>query len=86
MQAVVGRLGSLVRFGQQLGPYLMLEILMPGGTLLALLVFVYRHRAASIEILASRAPAFVKPLIETFSGLRSIGPVSLRSATLRSEP
>jgi hypothetical protein len=27
-----------------LGPYLLLEILMPGGTLLALLLFLYRRR------------------------------------------
>ena len=31
------------RFGSKLGPYLMLEILLPGGTLFALLLFVYRR-------------------------------------------
>ena len=29
--------------GQKIGPYLMLELLMPGGTLLALLLFLYRR-------------------------------------------
>ena len=29
--------------GQKAGPYLMLELLMPGGTLLALLLFLYRR-------------------------------------------
>ena len=29
---------------RRLGPYLMLEILLPGGTLLALLLFLYRRR------------------------------------------
>ena len=29
--------------GQKVGPYLMLELLMPGGTLLALLLFLYRR-------------------------------------------
>jgi len=31
--------------GQKVGPYLMLELLMPGGTLLALLLFLYRRGA-----------------------------------------
>ena len=29
---------------RRLGPYLMLEILLPGGTLFALLLFLYRRR------------------------------------------
>ena len=44
MQIVISRLGMMRRFGQKLGPYLMLEILLPGGTLLALLLFLYRRR------------------------------------------
>jgi hypothetical protein len=43
MQAVVGSLEMLRRVGRKLGPYLMLEILLPGGTLLALLLFLYRR-------------------------------------------
>lgn len=31
---------------QKAGPYLLLEILLPGGTLFAILLFVYRRRAA----------------------------------------
>jgi hypothetical protein len=34
-------LGSLV---QKAGPYLLLEILLPGGTLFALLLFAYRRK------------------------------------------
>lgn len=34
----------LRQFAQGLGPYLMLEIFLPGGTLLALLLFLYRRR------------------------------------------
>ena len=34
----------LRRLGQSLGPYLILEILLPGGTLLALLLFLYRRK------------------------------------------
>jgi hypothetical protein len=45
MQIVLMGLEILRRAGRKLGPYLLLEILMPGGTLLALLLFLYRrHR------------------------------------------
>ena len=44
MQTVVSRLAMLRRLVQEFGPYLMLEILLPGGTLLALLLFLYRRR------------------------------------------
>ena len=33
MQRIVGHLETLRRYGQRLGPYLMLEILLPGGRL-----------------------------------------------------
>jgi hypothetical protein len=33
----------LRRFAQKLGPYLLLEMLLPGGTLLGLLLFVWRR-------------------------------------------
>jgi hypothetical protein len=33
----------LGRTGRRLGPYVMLEVLMPGGTMLALLLFLYRR-------------------------------------------
>jgi hypothetical protein len=43
MQMVLIALEILRRAGRKLGPYLLLEILMPGGTLLALLLFLYRR-------------------------------------------
>jgi len=36
-------LGILRPMAQKLGPYLLLEILLPGGTLFALLLFLYRR-------------------------------------------
>jgi len=50
---------GLRRLAQSLGPYLMLEIVMPGGTLLALLLFLYQRRkfeaaGASRVVLAAR--------------------------------
>jgi hypothetical protein len=47
MQVAVGTVGLLREFFQRLGPYLMLEILLPGGTLVALLLFLYRRRKAT---------------------------------------
>ncbi len=43
MQIVMNSLGMLRHFGKKLGPYLMLEILLPGGTLFALLFFLYQR-------------------------------------------
>jgi hypothetical protein len=40
------RLSPLVR---NAGPYLLLELLMPGGTLLALLLFLYQRRDTLAE-------------------------------------
>jgi len=40
MRIVMNWLGLLRRIGQKAGPYLMLEMLLPGGTLLALLLFL----------------------------------------------
>jgi hypothetical protein len=37
------RLRNACHLLQKVGPYLLLEILMPGGTLLALFLFVYRQ-------------------------------------------
>jgi hypothetical protein len=41
---VMSSLGILRQFVYKLGPYLMLEALLPGGTLFALLLFLYRGR------------------------------------------
>jgi hypothetical protein len=46
MQRVIDYLETLRRFVQKLGPYLMLEILLPGGSLFALTLFLYQRRAA----------------------------------------
>jgi hypothetical protein len=43
MEIAMKRWGILRRVGQKLGPYLMLELLLPGGTLLAMLLFVWQR-------------------------------------------
>ncbi len=57
MQVVMSWLGILRRFGQKAGPYLMLEMLLPGGTLLALLLFLWQRRRPDIGRGAQRAGA-----------------------------
>ena len=46
MQWVMRSWTILRRVGAQVGPYLMMEILLPGGSLMALLLFLYRRRRA----------------------------------------
>ncbi len=55
MQIVRNWLGILRRVGQKAGPYLMLEMLLPGGTLFALLLFLYQRRRPDIGSGAQRA-------------------------------
>jgi hypothetical protein len=43
MQFVIGQFELLRRFGAKLGPYVLLELLLPGGTLFALLLFLYQR-------------------------------------------
>ena len=49
MRRLIDFLDTLRRFGQKLGPYLMIEILLPGGSLLALMLFLYQRRKAGVE-------------------------------------
>ena len=63
MLAVVRGLGILRRLVQTAGPYLMLELLLPGGTLLALLLFLYQRRRLGIgNIMPGTAIATMRTL------------------------
>jgi hypothetical protein len=66
MQRVIDHLETLRRFGQRLGPYLMLEILLPGGTLFALMLFLYQRRKAGI---GGAIPRPVAMLMRLFASL-----------------
>jgi hypothetical protein len=66
MQRVIDFLDVLRRFGQKLGPYLMLEILLPGGSLFALMLFLYQRRKAGT---GRAAPRLVPPLMRLWTGL-----------------
>ena len=90
MQAIIGWLGILRKVGQKAGPYLLLEMLLPGGTLFALLLFLYRRRKPGI---AGGAEQAVAAAMRTLAGLfehRVWVPVPIRlhpqrSTTMRSQ-
>ena len=88
MQIAVSGLKILRRVGRKAGPYIMLEMLLPGGTLFALLFFLYRRRECGIGWAAQPAAAAA---MRTLAGsldkpaLASIPtPEPQRSRTLRS--
>ena len=43
MRFIAAMTSALRRFAGQLGPYLMIELLLPGGTLVAFAVFLIRN-------------------------------------------
>ena len=47
MEIVIDLLEPLRRFGVKLGPYVLVELLLPGGTLLALLLFLHQRLKAN---------------------------------------
>ena len=44
-------------WAQRIGPYLLIEAVLPGGTLLALLLFLYRTRKGAQAVTKPLAPA-----------------------------
>ena len=91
MQAIIGWLGILRRVGQKAGPYLLLEMLLPGGTLFALLLFLYRRRNPGIGRGAEQAVAVAMRTLAGIFDQRVLAPIPLRlhphrSTTMRSQP
>jgi hypothetical protein len=76
MQRVMRSIDMLRRFGQEVGPYLLLEMLLPGGTLLTLLLFL--HRRGKLNIF--------RGAVVDFGLCRSTIGYLRRSTTFRSEP
>ena len=50
--------------GGRFGPYLILELVMPGGTLLALLLFLHRRGYADLIALARRSRAAAERVVQ----------------------
>jgi hypothetical protein len=57
MEIVMVVLEVLRRVLQRAGPYLVVEMLLPGGTLLALTLYLYRRRKILLEPMSIRRPA-----------------------------
>jgi hypothetical protein len=57
MEIVILVLDVLRRLLHRAGPYLVVEILLPGGTLLALTLYLYRRRKIFLEPMSIRRPA-----------------------------
>jgi hypothetical protein len=67
MHIVMSWLGILRRVAQKAGPYLILEMVLPGGTLLALLLFLYRRSKSDSAAGPQRAIAgAVRALVSVF--------------------
>ena len=64
MENVIDLLQPLRRFGVKLGPYVLLELLLPGGTLFALLLFLHQRLKANAGNLAT-PPASPLVLVST---------------------
>jgi hypothetical protein len=54
MQFAITQLELLRRFAAKLGPYVLLEVLLPGGTLFALLLFLYQRWKVNAGSFATR--------------------------------
>lgn len=64
MEKVMLGLARVAQWVQKWGPYLMIELVMPGGTLLALLLFLYQRRNGKLEGGEAQGPfAMVRALI-----------------------
>jgi hypothetical protein len=79
MRIVTTWLGILRRFGQKAGPYLMLELLMPGGTLLALLLFRCQRKKPEMAKRAQRAVLVVMRMLAGPFEQRILAPVPARA-------
>jgi hypothetical protein len=55
MEFIIAIFEIVRRLARDMGPYLLVEILLPGGSLIALALFLYRRRApVSISQIAKR--------------------------------
>lgn len=59
MELAIRIFDALRQWGRKLGPYVLLELVMPGGTLFALLLFLYQNRKTSLAAFVPRPPAAI---------------------------
>ncbi|HUH95375.1 MAG TPA: hypothetical protein VL742_19810 [Casimicrobiaceae bacterium] len=63
MQGLARYLGFARKLAQTFGPYLLVEILLPGGSLIALALFVYRQKRLPFGLELGAASARVRRLV-----------------------
>jgi len=57
MEIVIAIIEIVRRLARGMGPYLLVEILLPGGSLLALALFLYRRRESFLNAVSISLPA-----------------------------
>ena len=85
---LIGQFELLSRFGAKLGPYVLLELLLPGGTLFALLLFLYQRWTLNAASLPTRIGLASPPELMSKGEERSWNaPLGIvRSAQGRAQP
>ena len=68
-------LAVIMRQLKKAGPYLLLELLLPGGTLFALLLFLYRNPPLPVH--AIQTPALSPVVVGTLVTSRPVVPLAL---------
>ena len=62
MKTALQILETVTETSRKLGPYVLLEVLLPGGTLFAFMLFAYRHPSAVRKYVAKARDAVVRTL------------------------
>ena len=57
MEIIIAIIEIVRRLARGMGPYLLVEILLPGGSLLALALFLYRRRESFLNAVSISLPA-----------------------------
>ena len=70
MKTALQLLEALVATSRKLGPYVLLEVLLPGGTLFAMTLFVYRNPGAARRYLAKAQRVFKRAVAVTRNAIR----------------
>ena len=86
MEALVNGLKSLRKVAHNVGPYVLLEILMPGGTLCAVLLYLWRRRNPQAAMRARRAFDNVVRTIAGAAAPRFLVPAPARVAARVCKP
>jgi hypothetical protein len=88
MRIVMNWLGLLRRIGRKAGPYLMLEMLLPGGTLVALMLLLWQRRKPGIKAGAHRVALVVTRVLAGVFEQRILvtAPIAIAAKVSKSGP